>query len=461
MSLFKIAWRNFCFRPLSSFLTTLSLVLGVALVVLVVSVYGVIREAFTNNAAVGYNLVVGPPGSDLQITLNSVYYLSQPVENLPYEYYMRFMTADTRARQVEMFGGDRSMGEQDGIYASSIAEGYAIPLALGDYFGKFRLVGTTPDFFEKLRYGANVDQPLTFREGRAFRQKDEKHGYFEAVLGHRVAREMNVAVGDVINPTHGDPDGKSHEEGFTVVGILAPTGTPQDRAAFVNLEGFYLMEGHADDVAPEIASEIPPVAAENAIKRAAGDYLSLVPLTIAEREVTAILVKTGFMFGPGLQAAIQEEKLARAAAPVGEISKLMDAIVGPIVQLLLGITLVTCFVAAVGVLVAIYNSMNDRRRDIAVMRALGARRETVTLTIILESCIIAVIGGVSGWLLAHAIIYSQSGRIEDQTGISVGFLSVSTAELYIIPVVATLALIAALLPAVSAYRTDVGSNLSA
>lgn len=459
MSLLKIAWRNFCFRPLSSFLTTLSLVLGVALVVMVVSVYGVIKEAFTNNAAVGYNLVVGPPGSDLQITLNSVYYLSQPVENLPYDYYMRFMKADERARQVAAFGGDPAMGEADGPFAASIAAGYAIPLALGDYFGKFRLVGTTPEFFEKLRYGENVDQPLTFREGRALREKDDVNGYFEAVLGHRVAREMKVSIGDVINPTHGDPEGKSHKEGFTVVGILAPTGTPQDRAAFVNLEGFYLMDGHADNVEPDVASEVPPVAAANQARRAAGDYDSLVALTIPEREVTAILVKTGFMFGPGLQSIIQEEKLARAAAPIGEITKLMDAIVGPIIQVLLVITLVTSFVAAVGVLVAIYNSMNDRRRDIAVMRALGARRETVTMTIVIESFIIAIIGGVTGWLLAHVIIYTQSGKIEDHTGISVGLFSLSTAEMYIIPVVVVLALIAALLPAISAYRTDVGSNL--
>lgn len=459
MSLLKIAWRNFCFRPLSSLLTTLSLVLGVALVVLVVSIYGVIREAFTNNAAVGYNLVVGPPGSDLQITLNSVYYLSQPVENLPYEYYLRFLDQSERSRQVDRYGGDPALAEDDGDLAAYVAAGYAVPLALGDYFGKFRLVGTTPKFFEVIRYGENVDQPLTFRQGRAFRQRDEANGYFEAVLGHRVAREMNVAVGDVINPTHGDPEGKAHKEGFTVVGILDPTGTPQDRAAFVNLEGFYLMEGHADDVMPEVASEVPPVAPENARLRAAGDYDSLRPLTIPEREVTAILVKTGFMYGPGLQSMIQEEKLARAAAPIGEISKLMDAIVGPIVQVLLVITLVTCFVAAVGVLVAIYNSMNDRRRDIAVMRALGARRETVTLTIVLESFIIAAIGGVTGWLLAHGIIASQSSRIEDQTGISVSFWSVSQAEWYIIPVVIGLALIAALLPAVAAYRTDVGSNL--
>ena len=117
-------------------------------------------------------------------------------------------------------------------------------------------------------------------------------------------------------------------------------------------------------------------------------------------------------------------------------------------------------VAAVGILVAIYNSMNDRRHDIAVMRALGARRTTVTAIIIFESFLVALIGAVLGWVLAHAAIVLYSGQIEDQTGVQVGFLTTSNYELLILPLVLILALIAALLPAWSAYRTDVGSNLA-
>lgn len=461
MNLLKIAWRNFCHRPLSSILTTLSLALGVGLVVIVVSLYGLVRDAFNRNANVGYNLVVGPPGSDLQIVLNSVFYLSQPVENLDYTYYMRFMPQSERAEQVQAFGGDPSLAQSDGEFATAVAEGYAIPLALGDYFGKFRLVGTTPAFFEKLRYGENVDTPYAFRQGRNFETHSESNGYFEAVMGHRVAREMNVSVGDVINPTHGDPnDGKRHKEGFTVVGILAPTGTPQDRAAFVNLEGFYLMDGHANDVDVDESAVVPPVAATNETLRAEDRYDELIPLTIPEREVTAILVKTGFFYGVGLQNQIQESKLARAAAPVSQIQLLLEAVVGRLQYWLLRISMITCFVAAVGVLVAIYNSMNDRRRDLAIMRALGARRSTVTAVIVLESMLIAVIGGLAGFAGAHGLLYLGRDAIEDQTGVTVGLFDVSPIEIYIVPVVLGLSLMAALLPAVVAYRTDVASNLN-
>ncbi|TWU32807.1 ABC transporter permease [Novipirellula artificiosorum] len=454
MSLIQIAWRNFCHRSLSSSLTTLSLALGVGLVVLVLSIFGIISEAFSRNASVGYNLVVGPKGSALQLTLNSVYYLSQPIENLPFTEYMEFFSKPERAEMVRRYGGDPKLGERDGEYVGFVAGGYAIPLALGDYYGEFRAVGTTTDFFEKLRHGPNVDEPFTFKEGRAFKAFTQENGYFEAVLGSRVASEMGMHAGDVFYPTHGDPEGKGHGQGFKIVGILDPTGTPNDRATFVNLEGFYLLNNHSKPLTGD------EVIVEN------DDWKQLdpehKPLSIPQREVTSILVRNGnLMFAPGMQNKINEGLQAQAAAPVGEIAKLMTAIVGPLLKALLAITLITCVVAAVGVLVAIYNSMNDRRRDIAVMRALGARRDTVTTIILAESLIIALIGGVLGWFLAHFAIWCASGYIEEQTGVQATMFTTSTYELAVLPLVIALALLAGFLPAWSAYRTDVGSNLAA
>ena len=464
MNLIQIAWRNFCHRALSSILTTLSLSLGVGLVVLVLSVYGVISEAFTRNASVGYNLVVGPKGSPLQLTLNSVFYLSQPIENLPYTEYLEFLSKEKRTELVDRFRGDESLKERGGRYAPFIGNGYAIPLALGDYFGEFRVVGTTPLFFEKLRHGPTLEQEFTFSTGRAFKEFSEEHSYFEAVVGSRVAKEMNVGIGDEFFPTHGDPTGHGHDLGFTIVGVMDPTGTPNDRAAFVNLEGFYLMDGHAKPLeesdTPKESEQSEAVESADVSDRVAkpDDYRLL---SIAEREVTSLLVRTeNIIFAPSMQNAINEGFRAQAAAPVGEINKLMGLIVGPLKNAMLIITLITCIVAAVGILVAIYNSMNDRRRDIAVMRALGARRTTVTNIIIFESLLVAGIGAVVGWVLAHAAIAAYSGTIEDQTGVQVGFLTTTGNEIWILPLVILLALIAALLPAWSAYRTDVGSNLS-
>lgn len=456
MWLLRIAWRNFCYRSLSSILTTISLALGVALVVMVLAVFGIVTEAFSRNAQVGYNLVVGPKGSALQLTLNSVYYLSQPIENLPFTEYMEFFDAATRAEMVRKYGGDPALGERDGVYAAFVGGGYAIPLALGDYLGEFRVVGTTPAFFQELRHGPTLEDPFAFRDGRALKSHSPEYGYYEAVLGSRVAAFMNLSVGDQFSSTHGDPEGKGHGKKFTVVGILAPTGTPNDRAAFVNLEGFYLQENHAKPITAEDREKlVPPTEAPE-------DPDGIMPLTIPEREVTSILVRTGMpMFGVVLENQVNESLRSQAAAPVGEIAKLMNAVIGPLLAALLVITLITCVVAAVGVLVAIYNSMNDRRRDIAVMRALGARRGTVTGVILLESFLVAVIGALSGWFLAHAAIWIFSGEIEDRTGVQVGILTTSAYEWYIFPLVLILAALAGILPAASAYRTDVGSNLAA
>ena len=228
----------------------------------------------------------------------------------------------------------------------------------------------------------------------------------------------------------------------------------RDRAAFVNLEGFYLQENHAKPLTGE-ETIVPPSEAPT-------DAEGTMPLTIPEREVTSILVRTGMpIMGVVLENQVNESLRSQAAAPVGEIAKLMNAIIGPLLAALLVITLITCVVAAVGVLVAIYNSMNDRRRDIAVMRALGARRTTVTGVILLESLLVAAIGAVAGWFLAHASIWFFASEIEDRTGVQVGILTTSAYEWLIFPLVLVLAALAGLLPAYGAYRTDVGTNLSA
>ncbi len=457
MSLLQIAWRNFRYRSLSSILTTFSLALGVALVVLVLAVYGIITDAFRNNSAVSYNLVVGPKGDPLQLTLNSVYYLSQPIENLSFTQYMEFLTQEQRAEMVRRYGGSQSLAESAGKYAPYIAGGLVIPLALGDYFDQYRAVGTTPDFFNLLQYGEDLDRPFEFREGRNFETYNEEHGYFEAVVGSRVASQLNIKVGDVFHPTHGDPGGKGHEDAFHVVGILAPTGTPNDRAAFVNLEGFYLMENHAKPV-----SEYPADMVQgDAPSGRDPDGNEIRPLTIPQREVTAILVRSGGLWGAQLMNLINESPEAQAAAPVGEIHKLLEQLVGPLLKALVAITVITCVVAAMGILVGIYNSMNDRRRDIAVMRALGARRDAVTMIILLESLLIALIGSVVGWLLAHTAILLASPYIEEYTGVWAGFFTVSAYEFFVLPLVLLLAILAGLLPAAVAYRTDVSRNLAA
>ena len=230
MSLFKIAWRSIQQRWLASMLTMISMALGVMLVVGVLLMSGIVTESFRSNASLGYNMIVGANGGDLQMTLNTVYYLSKPVENIPYWYYQQFLPA-----------ADRPDGK-DGKFADYAT--FAIPLCLGDYFQEFRVIGTVPALFDDFEYDVEKGRKYEIASGRNFQVKSAEHGYFEAVVGAKVAKDSGLKVGDTFSPTHGTPDGDVHDE-FFVVGVLKSSGTPNDRAVFVNMEGFFLLEGHA------------------------------------------------------------------------------------------------------------------------------------------------------------------------------------------------------------------------
>ncbi len=494
MSLWRIAWRSVQQRTLASSLTAFSMALGVMLLVAVLSVHGVIERSFRNNASLGYNMIVGAKGGKLQLTLNTVYYLSQPVENVPYDFYLEFLSAERR--EAEMKHALRPAQERrEGRYAA-YAE-LAVPLCLGDYFGPFRVVGTTPEMFDRLRFGPEGNEKYEFAEGRNFRLWSPEHGFFEAVVGATVAREMNVKLGGHVSTTHGDPEGFGHGQKFTVVGILAPSGTPQDRAVFISMEGFYLMEGHAkplkdaasaadstpasapqDGGSGESAPSADPAPPRPAAAASGEAQLALKALPLEQREVTSILVRTvSPLVTPGLQNTINEGPAAQAVLPVLEIYLLFDMFVRPAQMMLLFMSGLICIVSGISILVSIYNSMSERRHEIAVMRSLGAERTTVMAVILYESVILGFGGGLLGWLMGHGLNALAGPVIEAKTGVSIGFFDFApgidvasllgagggglevSAELVLIPALLLLAAGVGLLPAVTAYRTDVAESL--
>jgi putative ABC transport system permease protein len=489
MSLWKIAWRSIQQRGLASLLTAISMALGVMLVVCVLSIHGIVAQSFRNNTNLGYNLIVGAKGGSLQLTLNSVFYLSAPIENIPYDYYLEFLDQDQRAAQRELVAAHGHEAEPDNRQGTDERPGQfsqftdlAIPICLGDYFDRFRVIGTTGDYFEKLTYGADEQQSYAFSEGRLFQPHSEKYGYFEAIVGSTVANELDIQLGQEIHTTHGDPAaaGESahvHQQGFHVVGVLAPSGTPNDRAVFVNIEGFYLMAGHAKPLDDD--GEI----LDTGVERESVHRDTHKPLPLNQREVTAILVRTvSELVAPGVQNAINEGPVAQAVLPVLEIFRLFAVFVQPIQRVLLILTVLICVVSGVSILVSIYNSMSDRRHEIAVMRALGANRHTVMGVILLEAVFLSLAGGAMGWTLGHGLNALASPRIEAQTGVVIRFWDLAPAvnigemlgatassewlesfrissELLLIPALIALAIVVGIVPAISAYRTDVADSL--
>ena len=432
MTLFGIAWRNIRQRLFTSGLTALSLALGVALVVATLVTGGIVKRAFESGAGLGYNMIVGAKGSPLQLVLNSVYLISKPIENIPWSTYQDFLPAARRADGV------------DGRFAGSVAT--AVPICMGDYFRGFRVVGTNAVYFDRL---APAGGAFRFAAGRNLRDD----AFFEGVLGASVAETLGLKVGDTFAPTHAADDGPVHDP-FTVAGILARTGTPVDRGVYVNMEGFYLQEGHAKPV--EGADAPPPAAADKPA-----------PLPAAQREVTAILVETASPAGMppelmamGLHQTLNEGRDAQAAMPVRVIRELFDLFVKPLELVLLLVTALVVLVSAIGILVSMVGSALERSRDVAVMRALGARRSHVLVTVLLEAVLLAVGGGLVGWALGHGIVAALGPWITANTGVPVSLLSAAPlAELLLVPFLIALAILAALLPALAAYRTDVAKWL--
>ncbi len=432
MNLFGIAWRNIRQRPLTSGLTALSLAFGVALVVATLVTGSLVQRAFESGSGLGYNMIVGAKGSPLQLVLNTVYFISRPIENVGWDFYQEFLPAARRADGI------------DGKYAAST--GVAVPTCMGDYYRSFRVVGTNADFFGRLTRGDG--EPFRFTSGENFRDDD----FFAGVIGATVAETLGLKVGDPFSPTHGADDGKVHDP-FKVVGILERTWTPIDRGVFVNMEGFYLQDGHAKPLPDGVEPEAPQAPAGVGPAR----------LPAAQREVTAILLETASLPGlppeltaMGLRTALNEGGEAQAALPVAEIRQLLDLFVRPLELVLLLVTGLVVLVSALGILISMVGSSLERSRDVAIMRALGARRGHVLATVLIEAVLLAVGGGLAGWVLGHAIVAVIGPWIAANAGVRAGFFSSApAAEALLVPFLVLLAIAAALLPALAAYRTDV------
>ena len=449
MNLFTIAWKSLKQRRLASSLTTLNIALGVMLMVLVLVMFGAVDAAFTQRS-IAYDLIVGPKGADLQLVLSAVYRMQPPIENLPYLY-------------LEQLKQDRRVVS-------------AVPLAFGDVTeeGSFPIVGTTPEFFEN-----------DFTPGRAFKIRGKRiNGLLDTIIGHEVARQNNWDIGSTFTIVHGGAEsGHVHDEQFTVVAVLAPTGTANDRTVFLNIEGFYAIDGHSKPVkeiekrlrdfyaadperlaiAMEQIESVKKLEAEDAAGEHDEAHHQHHEPPDAMKEVTAILVKTRPdtpFDSMSLSMELKTGYQAMAVNPIVPIRRLIDGMLGNIKKAFVVLISVIILVSGVGIFVSIYNSMSDRRREIGIMRALGAGRMHVFGIILAESVLLCVVGGLLGWLAGHGLAVISAPFLTERTGLLINPWSVDPREAILFPVLVGLAALVGFMPALTAYRTNVADALS-
>ena len=445
MSLFAIAWKSIRQRGLASALTALSVALGVMLMVLVLVISGAVSSAFSQKS-IAYHLIVGPKGSGLQLVLSAVYRMQPAIENLPYLYYKELQ----EDRRVES----------------------AVPMAFGDVTeqGFFPLVGTTAEYFEN-----DYTPGKKFRIGKGGKRIND---HFDAIIGSEVARKNEWIIGSQFKIQHGGADGTHvHNEKFTVVAVIQQTGTPNDRTVFVNIEGFYAIAGHetplnevedrltdfyaSDPERLKFALDQITVAKAEAEAAAAlgGHHHGATP--DAAKEVTAILIRTRSDFDAiSLSSDLKEGYQAMAVNPIVPIQKLMNNVLGNVKKGLMVLTGMIILVSGISIFVSIYNSMSDRRREIGIMRALGARRGSVFGIVLAESIFLCVGGGLMGWLFGHGLAVMAAPYVTAATGLLLNPWAVDPMEFVLFPVLLALAALVGFLPAMSAYRTDVADALS-
>ncbi|HWF17997.1 MAG TPA: FtsX-like permease family protein [Verrucomicrobiae bacterium] len=399
MTLPLIVFRSLRQHALSTIVTALSIALGGGLLMSVWVVKDQSRAIFTGVNG-GFDAVLGARGAKLQLVLNAIFHLEASPGNLGWSDY------------------------QD--IKNNPAVQLAIPIAVGDNYLGYRLVGTLTELFDKVEYAPGKHYELE-PGGEMFDATRR-----EAVVGSFVAQKLGLKRGDTFHPFHGliYNEKNQHSETYVVVGVLKPSNTPADRVIWIPLEGIQKMTGHDPNAATDVSAVLVKLKAGSA---ASGFRLDM-------------------MYNK------QGNRLT-FAWPIGQVTAELFNKIGWFDRLLELVSYLVALVATGSILASIYNSMNERRREIAILRALGARRRTIFGAILLEAASISALGMVIGFGIYIVIMGGAAAVIRTQTGVVLEPAQYNPVMFWAPLALILLGALAGIVPAMKAYRTDVAAHL--
>lgn len=423
----KIAWKNMWFKPLNTVLSVLLLTASVSIITVLILLQKQFEEQFTSSMD-DIDLVLGAKGSPLQLVLSSVYQIDAPPGNINYLEAKRWM--------------------ENPFVAS------AIPLAYGDNYKGYKIIGTTPDYISK--YGGEVVQGNVF-------QKD-----FEVVVGYEIAQNLGLKVGDTFLGTHGDAEegGEVHEDKpYTIVGITSKTGKILDNVILSNIESVWNIHDH--DHSHE--GEEEHVHADGEVHNHEHDHKHTSDcvhdhseiVSYEGKEITAVLLKfrnkMGIVTWPRM---IPQNTEMQAASPAIEINRLFSLFgVGltALQYLAYGIMLIS----GISIFVALYNTLKERKFEFALLRVNGATRFQLLKLVLIESLILCITGFVFGMIFGRIALYfiSLSSQAEFKMAFNpYQFIWDKEGILFLITLF--VGVLAALIPAIKAYYLNISKTLA-
>lgn len=412
-----LAWKSVLNRKTTAILTILTVAISVVLLMGVERVRTQAKSSFANTIS-GTDLIVGGRSGQVNLLLYSVFRIGNATNNIDWKSYQEF----SQHRSVD----------------------WAIPISLGDSHKGFRVMGTNHSYFEHFKYGSK--QPLTFSQGTEFKS------LFETVIGSDVAKSLGYQIGTEIILAHGISDvGFSRHDNlpFKVVGILAPTGTPVDKTVHVSLPAI-----EAIHVGWESGANLGnnPTAAQ----------LEAHQLKLQPQQITAMLL--------GLKSKIQIFSLQRQINTYRKepLSAIMPGIAlhelwGMMSVAEQALMIVSGFVVVaglLGMLSSLLTSLQERRREMAILRAMGARPKHVFALLISEASVLTFVGITTGVITLYALLAVIGPIIQQHYGINIALNGISHHEWLLLGLVQTAGLVIGFIPAFRAYKQSLSDGMT-
>ncbi|CAM3575194.1 ABC transporter permease [Hydrogenibacillus schlegelii] len=425
LSLWVMAWRQIRSRPVVTGTTIMIIAVSVALMLSISMASEGIKRGISESSA-PYGMIVGSKGSETQLIFNTIFLLDRPLGNVPWDFY-EAIKADPRVQAV-------------------------VPFALGDNFQGYRIVGTDERFFE-MRSRPGAPPAFVISQGRRFERP------FEAVLGAKTAQDTGLRVGDTFVSSHGT----DHHEGlesdehrempYTVVGIMRPTHTPVDRGIFVHYESYWRLHEH------ESAVE------HDAIRAAPSDQVADTPHMLSGSDsgdlshgITAFLVHPkGYVELMQLYQEINASPHAQAVLPGQVLGKIFEQI-GFGAEVLGAIAWLVLALAVITVCLTLYQSIEVKRKDFYLMRAIGASRLHVFFVVALEAVWLFFLGELFGWALSYVVYAFLAYGIGERLSIAMPFFFDAGAA-WKLALLLIGGLVVAVITAFLTYRTQLDSAL--